>query len=86
MEIQCPRRRDRQRRHCLFIDDATVIDCVLRDRSRTGAKLKYSDWFDYPRRVSLRIGTEKRRECEVVRFANTIMGVRYIDPDPKEQI
>jgi len=67
-----------------FNNDQSVMDCVVRDISDSGAKLVFESYFDCPRLVRLRISDGDTYDCEVRWFTNMIMGVSFLtrDQDP----
>jgi PAS domain S-box-containing protein len=60
-----------------FNNDGSLMDCVVRDISDSGAKLMFENYFDCPRLVRLRISDGRAYDCEVRWFANKIMGVNF---------
>lgn len=61
-----------------FNKDQSVMDCVVRDISDTGAKLVFEGYFDCPRLARLRISDGRLYDCEVRWFANRTMGVSFL--------
>lgn len=61
-----------------FNNDSSVMDAVVRDLSEGGAKLELVAHFNCPRFVRLRIHDGPTYDCEVRRFANRIMGLRFL--------
>lgn len=61
-----------------FNNDMSVIDCTVRDISKGGARLQFASHFDCPRFVTLRFGDGSVYDCEVRRFANMVMGVKFL--------
>jgi PAS domain S-box-containing protein len=61
-----------------FNNDTSLMDCIVRDLSEGGAKLEFEAFFDCPRFVRLRITDGAAYDCEARRFANKIMGVRFL--------
>ncbi len=61
-----------------FNNDMSVIDCTVRDISDGGARLQFGSHFDCPRFVTLRFGDGSVYDCEVRRFANMVMGVKFL--------
>jgi len=61
-----------------FNKDQSVMDCVVRDISDSGAKLEFGSYFDCPRLVRLRISDGSAYDCEVRWFANMTMGVSFL--------
>lgn len=63
-----------------FNYDSSLMDCVVRDISESGAKLVFESYFDCPREVRLRISDGRAYECEVRWFLNKTMGVSFLAP------
>ena len=61
-----------------FNNDGSVMNCVLRDLSDSGARLEFERYFDCPRLTRLRISDGRAFDCEVRWFANKIMGVSFL--------
>lgn len=61
-----------------FNSDRSVMDCVVRDISESGAKLVFESFFDCPRLARLRISDGRAYDCEVRWFANKTMGVSFL--------
>ncbi len=61
-----------------FNNDMSIIECTVRDVSENGARLQFESQFDCPRFVTLRFSDGAVYDCEVRRFANMIMGVKFL--------
>jgi PAS domain S-box-containing protein len=61
-----------------FHNGNSVVDCVVRDLSESGAKLEFESYFDCPRFVRLHITGGEVYDCEVSRFTNEVMGARFL--------
>lgn len=61
-----------------FNNDGSVMNCVVRDISDSGARLEFERYFDCPRLTRLRISDGRAFDCEVRWFANKIMGVSFL--------
>ena len=57
----------------------TEVTCEVRDISEGGARLKCDAPHEWPERVTLSIGDQPPRECEVVWSLNTLLGVKFAD-------
>ena len=66
-----------------FNNEASIVDCVVRNLSEGGARLEFPLHFDCPRFVVLRISGGKAYNCEVRQFANNIMGVKFLGKHAK---
>ncbi len=73
-----PRRRMFKGAKVVFNDRASVVDCVVRDLSDTGARLVFKNFQPLPQRFQLVIQELATYECEVVRCHQTEYGVRFI--------
>ena len=66
----------------LFDDDGTPIaDCLLRDISIGGARLRVEAVVEVPEKFNLQVprGGKVQRHCEIVWKSNVEMGVRFVD-------
>ena len=65
-------------------DGSLVADCVLRDISVGGARLRFDAMLEIPRELSLRMprGGKVHRHCEVVWQSTHEMGVRFVAAEP----
>ena len=61
-----------------FNHDRSIIECTVRDVSENGARLQFEAHFDCPRFVVLRFSDGAIYDSEVRRFANNIMGVKFL--------
>ncbi|MDP6951778.1 MAG: PAS domain S-box protein [Alphaproteobacteria bacterium] len=61
-----------------FNDEQSVMNCIVRDVSDNGARLEFKSHFDCPQYATLRLDDGRSFDCEVMRFANLIMGVKLI--------
>ena len=62
----------------VFNKNQSVIDCMVRDLSPTGAKIKLSDLAAVPRIFVLELNDGTRHDCERVRAMGQEIGVRFI--------
>jgi hypothetical protein len=65
-------------------DGTLVADCVLRDISVGGARLRFEVMASVPRELSLRMprGGKVHRHCEIVWQIRNEMGVRFVEVEP----
>jgi PAS domain S-box-containing protein len=75
---QHPRRRTFKGGKLSFNNETSLMDCIVRDLSDGGAKLQFESHFDCPRFTTLRFSDGTSYECEVRRFANKTMGVKFL--------
>ncbi len=61
-----------------FNDEQSVMNCIVRDVSDNGARLEFKSHFDCPQYATLRLDDGRSFDCEIMRFANLIMGVKLI--------
>lgn len=77
---QSERKRVLQRGKVVFRDGHSVIDCIVLDLSREGARLKGLGLFAAPDAFELRFDRGNRVSA-VVCYRNTdTLGVRFVDP------
>src|SRR5437899_13082767 len=74
---QC-RRRMFKGAKVLLNEHSSVINCVVKDLSATGARLFFQNFQPLPQRFKLVINELGAYDCEIVRLHNTEYGVRFI--------
>ena len=57
-----------------------ALDCTVRDLSDGGAKVQIGGWLNLPKEVELHLERGSKYKAEVVRFADTFMGLRFVEP------
>jgi len=62
----------------VFSDGLLSVDCVVRNLSATGAGLKVDAWVECPELVTLRIDSGPIHRCQVMRYENSELGVRFL--------
>lgn len=62
----------------VFNKNQSVIDCMVRDLSPTGAKIKLGDMLPLPKTFILELNDGTRHDCERVRAMGLEIGVRFI--------
>ncbi len=62
----------------VFNNASSVIDCVIKNLSQTGAKLKGENLALCPRNFVLKIPNGPEYECEVVWVKSAEIGVRFL--------
>jgi PilZ domain-containing protein len=75
---QAVRRRTYRGAKVLLNSRSSVIDCVVRDMSSSGARLSFQDLQPLPQRFQLLINELGTYDCEIVRVVGTEYGVRFI--------
>ncbi len=75
---QSVRRRQYKPAKIIFNNDNCVVDCILRDISETGARVKVDGAFDCPPDIAMQLPDGTRRMCEVIWFRNLEMGVKFV--------
>ena len=65
-------------------DGSPIADCILRDISIGGARLRVEAIAEVPRQFSLQVprGGKVQRHCELVWQSNSEMGVRFLSDGP----
>ncbi len=58
-----------------------VVNCLIRDLSHSGAKLKVDKPFDCPKQVTLRIVEGQSYQCNVIRIEGTELAVEFLIED-----
>ena len=76
------RRRSKRRRQykaakLIFNDNQSVIDCILRDISGTGARVQLESWFDCPEQVLLRLSDGLAFLSDVVWSRDNQLGLHF---------
>ncbi len=61
-----------------FNNDGSVMNCIVRDMSDSGARLEFESYFDCPRLSRLHMSDGRSFDCEVRWFTNKIMGVSFL--------
>ena len=61
----------------IFNNASSIIDCVLRDISDTGAKLETENAPHLPKNIILKVGDEQSFDCEVMWRSERPLGVRF---------
>ena len=61
----------------VFNNASSIIDCVLRDISDTGAKLETENAAHLPKNLILKVGDEQSFDCEVMWRSERQLGVRF---------
>jgi hypothetical protein len=68
----------------VFNDNASILDCVIRDLSRAGARLRFAGTPILPVRFDLELvmadGSKRQETCRVVWQRASEMGVAFEDP------
>ena len=60
-------------------DNQTVVDCMLRDISVTGARVRLKSLFDGPKLVVLGVIGDFTRSADVMWYRNNELGLRFRD-------
>ena len=56
-----------------------ALDCTVRDISAGGAKVQLGGWPNLPKEIELYLERGQRFRCEVVRFVDNFMCLRFLD-------
>ncbi len=56
-----------------------ALDCTVRDISEGGAKVQLGGWPNLPKEIELYLERGQRFRCEVVRFVDNFMCLRFLD-------
>ncbi len=72
-----PRRRQYKSAKLIFNDNQSVVDCVLRNISTTGARVQVGGWFDCPEQVLLKISKGLSYSSDVVWSRDNQLGLRF---------
>ena len=79
-----PRRRVLKHAQISVDGQHTMIDCTVRNLSRSGAMLRFEGYFVPPERFILRLtGSNVSREAELRWQVGNDVGVRFCDPAPE---
>jgi len=79
-----PRQRMLKSAHVVFNDGHSTINCVVRNLSETGAKLKVADVIGIPQRFDLALPGTERRACRVIWHSATELGVTFVEQGPQK--
>ena len=60
-------------------DNQTVVDCMLRDISAAGARVRLKRLFDGPKQVVLEVIGDFKRSADVMWYQNNELGLRFRD-------
>ena len=78
-------RREHLRRRTLlsakvvFNNGRGALNCTVKDLSECGARIKLGGWLNLPREFEIHLDRGARFRCEMVRFVDTFMSVRFIE-------
>lgn len=73
-----PRRKTFKTAQLIFGDGLLTVDCIVQDLSATGAGLKIDETVECPELLTLRIDQGAIHRCQVMRYENSEMGVRFL--------
>jgi hypothetical protein len=76
-----PRIRMLQKGNILYLHSGSAVECIVLDRSETGARLRPIDVLSCPNRFRLRTMDSVVRLCEVVWRDGRKIGVRFLKQD-----
>ncbi len=71
------RRRQYKAAKLIFNDNRSVVDCILRDISGTGARVQLESWFDCPEQVLLRLSDGLAFLSDVVWSRDNQLGLNF---------
>lgn len=72
-----PRERRLKAAKLVFHDNQSVVDCVLRDISATGARVRLNGVYDGPDEVILKISDGVTYPADVVWYRNNELGLHF---------
>jgi hypothetical protein len=72
-----PRRRQYKAAKLVFNDNQSVVDCILRDISGTGARVQLDGWFDCPAQVLLKLSNGLAFLSDVVWSRDNQLGLHF---------
>ncbi len=72
-----PRRRMYKSAKLIFNDNQSVVDCVLRDISASGARVQVKGWFECPEQVVLKLSDGLSHSSDLVWSRNNQLGLRF---------
>lgn len=73
-----PRHKTVKTGQLVFGDGLVTVDCVVKNLSTTGAGLKTDALVECPELLTLRIDQGAIHRCQVMRYENNEMGVRFL--------
>lgn len=76
-----PRYRTYKGGRIVYGNAGRVVNCLIRDLSHTGARLKVNAPFDCPEQVTLQIVDGPSYKCRVVRHEGTELAVEFLIQD-----
>jgi hypothetical protein len=69
----------------IFNNNASIVDCVIRDLSRAGARLRFAGTPILPEQFHIEIvmadGSKRQEKCRVIWRRDSDMGVAFQEPD-----
>ncbi len=71
------RRRQYKAAKLILNDNQSVVDCILRDISGTGARVQLEDWFDCPKRILLKLSNGLAFASDVVWSRGNQLGLHF---------
>jgi len=77
-----PRQRVLKSALVVFNDGRSTINCVVRNLSETGAKIKVDDVVGIPQCFDLALPGTERRACRVVWHAGAELDVVFVEKQP----
>lgn len=63
----------------IFNNAMCNVECLIRDLSKSGARIELPLWHDLPKRFMLAIAGGPSRQCEVVWSVGNWLGVNFTD-------
>ena len=72
-----PRVRRYEAARLIFNGDRSVVDCMLRDISDSGARVRLKSLFDGPKQIVLEVIDDFKRSADVMWYQNNELGLRF---------
>ena len=63
----------------MFNNGRGALNCTVKDLSECGARIKLGGWLNLPRQFEIHLDRGARFRCEMVRFVDNCMSVRFIE-------
>ena len=74
-----PRRRTLLSGKVVFNNRSGALNCTVKDLSECGARIQLGGWLNLPREFEIHLDRGAMFRCEMVRFIDTFMSVRFIE-------
>ena len=74
-----PRKKMLKRARIVYQDGKCLMDCVVADLSKGGAKIQHTDIFACPDSFEFQMEGEPARRCKVVQKSGRAVRVKFVD-------